>query len=348
MDENWNYPPQNLMPGQWDSSPSLSAVTTRAMSRTGIYEDNDPYETQWAGWANAAREDLLSALAPLSGVAQSEIALNVAASGLYDLTRFGVLNIDRVGLGSGTNISWLPWCNNSRAFMETCIPTADTEWAGTQAYRAGGSVIGLAPIPTDTTVQVVVQGGMFPRPLINTTDNTGIPLDLLNLLVTRVAWYACDFDRADAQREKRISGLERDWEKGLYDAKLRILQRTPTDAGMATVYGVSEDDQWTGSRQDQGVSLVPHAPILVPQPMLRLMPISIATAVGTTPVVFTCPVGYPVDEDSTNSVLVFSEEQGYIADVAVSSDRLTITISPSAGQQFYGETLKGVYASIGV
>lgn len=348
MDENWNYPPQNLLAGQWDSSPSLSAVTARAMSRTGVYEDNDPYETQWAGWANAAREDLLSALAPLSGPAPSEIALNVTASGLYDLTKYGVLSIERVGLGSGTDIHWLPWCSSQRAWMETAVPSASTEWAGTNVYRAGGSVIGLAPIPTDTTVQVVVQGGMFPRPLINDSDNTGIPLDLLNLLVTRVAWYACDFDRADAQREKRIPGLERDWERGLYDAKLRILQRTPTDAGMATVYGVTEDDQWSGSRQDQRVSLVPSAPILVPQPTLRLIPITIATAVGTTPVVFTCPVGYPVDEDSINAVLVFSEEQGYIADVAVSADRLTITVSPSAGQQWYGETLKGVYPSTGI
>lgn len=348
MTENWNEPPQHLLPGTWCSTPSLATVTARALSRCGIYADNDPYVDNWAEWVNAAREDLLAALTPICGGAtMSEIAIAVNADGLYDLTGYGVLRIDRVGIGTGTGITWLPWAASERAFMETLIePSATTAWAGTWAYRAGGSVIGLAPIPVDTTVQIIVQGGMFPRPLILTTDSTGIPLNLLNLLVVRTAWYCCDFDRADAQREKRIPGLERDWDRGLFDARLRYLQSTPRDAGMATVYGVTETDTMSGSRRDTGVSLVATT-IIIPAPVLRLKSVTMASTAGTTPLVFTCVAGYPVDADSIAAVMVFSADQGYMADVVVSGDRLTITATPQAGQQWYGEDVTAIYGSTG-
>lgn len=296
---------------------------------------------------------MLTELSHISaGATVSEIAIAVNADGLYDLTGYGVLRIDRVGIGTGTDITWLPWTLSERAFMDSitlsAVSDADTDWAGTNVFRAGGSVIGIAPIPTDTTVQIVVQGGMFPRPVINDTDSTNIPLDLLNLLVTRTAWYCCDFDRADVAKRDRIPGLERDWDRGLYQAKLRSLQSTPAPAGMATVFGVTESDTMSGSRLDQGVSLVPQAPILIPSPMLRLKSLVLTSVAGTNPLIFTCETGYPVDVDSITAVLAFSVDQGYIADVAVSDDRMTITATPMSGQQWYGESVTVVYGSTGV
>jgi hypothetical protein len=323
-------------PGTWDAVPDLDALRKRARTRAGVNPANDPYTAFWGDWLNDAREEVLQRLAGIGGGhAPTEVAFRPSAAGMFDLAPYGILRVDRVGLVDATDptdITWLPWLRPEAAF------TGLTEQTGTPtgAYRAGGTLFGLSPIP-DASTLVVVQGAMLPRPMVQDSDSARMVRDAMEAVALGAAVSACLYDISDEPMQKRLPLLQSLYQKALWDLKLACLQRFPAVQGHAASFGYGESDGVSGARwtRDASGPLAPSQPVPAPPvvvtPAMIYDTVAVAPTPGTTTVVATLPVvALP------GAVWAVSAQQGAVG-CAASTDRLTLTatlaVNPDTGDR---------------